>query len=78
MTKGVLAGPLGSPNQLEGGDSIMQIPGQYARAISIPQTNYGVVVETMPAISKSVAWLATGRPASSVFVPPFWESQTVW
>jgi len=73
MTQGVLAGPFGNPYRLEGGSGLEQIPGQFARGISIPRTTYGLLVEAKPASKApwSIAWLATDAPATSVFVPFF-------
>lgn len=74
MTQGVLAGPFGNPNRIEGGPGILQIQGEYTRAISIPRTVYGLLVESKPAAAQSIAWLATDTPSSSVFVPFFASS----
>lgn len=54
------------------------IQGQFARGISIPRTNYGVLVEAKQAdkASRSIAWFATDQPASSVFVPFFAAADT--
>jgi len=72
MSKGVMAGPHGNPNRLEGGPGARTIIGQFARGISIPRTNYGVVVEakkTDAKASQSIAWFASDQPMSSVYAP---------
>merc|ERR1719188_2321902 len=73
MTQGILAGPFGNPNRLEGGTAARLVPGQFARGISIPRTSYGVVVESKPGskAKESIAWFATDQPQSSVFAPFF-------
>jgi len=71
MREGVLAGPYGNPNRIEGGDGITKITGWYARGISIPRTVYGTLVAPDVDVSKSIAWFASDSPASSVFVPFF-------
>jgi hypothetical protein len=71
MTQGVLAGPFGNPNRIEGGPGILQIQGEFTRAISIPRTVYGLLVESKPVAAQSIAWFAVDTPASSVFVPFF-------
>jgi len=74
MTHGVMAGPFGNPNRIEGGPGILEVQGEFTRAISIPRTVYGLMVEAKPEASKSIAWFATDVPASSVFVPLFAKS----
>lgn len=46
-----------------------QVPGQFARAISIARTSYTAVLQS--GIPQPVAWFAPDAPASSVFVPFF-------
>jgi len=70
MTQGVLAGPFNDPNRIEGSDGVVEAGGgQFARGISIPRTNYALLVEAKG--NQSIAWFATDTPASSVFVPFF-------
>eukprot|EP00929_Paragymnodinium_shiwhaense_P057516 TRINITY_DN2879_c0_g1_i4.p1 TRINITY_DN2879_c0_g1~~TRINITY_DN2879_c0_g1_i4.p1 ORF type:complete len:690 (-),score=152.97 TRINITY_DN2879_c0_g1_i4:192-2261(-) len=69
MRLGALAGPWQSPNRVEGGHGQGLVPGQFARAISIPRTSYVVIPQT--GISKPRVWFAPDAPASSVFVPFF-------
>jgi dipeptidase len=71
MTQGILAGPFGTPNRIEGGPGIMQVQGEFTRAISIPRTVYGLLIEPKPIAGQSIAWFATDTPSSSVFVPFF-------
>jgi len=73
MTKGILAGPFGNPNRIEGGRGSAVVHGHFTRGISIPRTNYGVLVEAKQGTraSQSIAWFATDSPATSVFVPLF-------
>lgn len=70
MRLGSLAGPWGSPNRAEGGLGAMQVPGQFARATSIPRTSYTQIVQSGPDI-EPVVWFAADASASSVFVPFF-------
>merc|ERR1712107_425271 len=49
MTLGVMAGPYNNPNRIEGGKGWLSVPGQFARGISIPRTNYAVIVEAKQA-----------------------------
>ena len=65
MTKGVMAGPFGSPNY-ELGLELRSVPGQVPRAISIMRTSYTQVSTSGP-LPK--VWFAPDAPASSVFVP---------
>lgn len=69
METGILAGPFQSPNRNEGGLGMLQVPGQFARAISIARTSYTAVLQS--GIPQPVAWFAPDAPASSVFVPFF-------
>lgn len=69
METGILAGPWQSPNRAEGGLGMQQVPGQFARAISIARTSYTAVLQS--GIPQPVAWFAPDAPASSVFVPFF-------
>jgi len=72
MTKGVQAGPYGSPNRVEGGP-VFDHYGQFARSISIQRTTYGVVHVATPDIEKGLptaaTWFAADQPLTSVFVP---------
>eukprot|EP00928_Gymnodinium_smaydae_P085623 TRINITY_DN6915_c0_g1_i1.p1 TRINITY_DN6915_c0_g1~~TRINITY_DN6915_c0_g1_i1.p1 ORF type:complete len:687 (+),score=139.80 TRINITY_DN6915_c0_g1_i1:34-2061(+) len=63
MTKGMLAGPFGTPFRLEGGPSFAQVP----RGISIMRAIYGMVAQTGP--EGSVVWFASDTPATSVYLP---------
>jgi len=72
LTQGIFAGPFNNPNRLENGPGVMKRFGEFARAISIERTVYGVVNEPHPVGSnKSVAWFASDVPSSSVYVPFF-------
>lgn len=77
MRFGALAGPFGNPNRLEGGPGMSLITGNMPRAISIPRTTYGQVVQSRPDPSKSIVWFATDVPSSSVFVPLFAQANKV-
>lgn len=70
MTVGALAGPWGSPNRPEGGIGQMEVPGQFARAISIPRTSYTVLMQSGD-VPESTVWYAPDASSSSVFVPFF-------
>jgi dipeptidase len=75
LRNGALAGPFRSPNRLEGGAGMLAVPGEAPRAISLPRTAYGVVVQSRPKEvtdkigSAGVIWYASDAPATSVFVP---------
>jgi dipeptidase len=78
MTQGILAGPFGNPSRIEGGRGPEVVTGHFARGISIPRTNYGVLVQAKQGTkaSQSIAWFATDSPATSVFVPFFASTET--
>jgi len=65
MSKGVLAGPFGNINRIEGGNATKK--GAFARGISIPRTAYTHIGYPDP--MNPAAFFATDTPASSVFVP---------
>ena len=67
MRLGVAAGPYGSPNRAEGGMGMAAVPGQFARATSIPRTSYTQVGQT--GIAHPKLWFAPDASASSIFVP---------
>jgi len=69
MRLGSLAGPWQTPNRAEGGQGAKTMPGQFARATSIPRTSYTVLLQS--GISHPIAWFAPDASASSVFVPFF-------
>jgi len=66
MTKGILAGPFGSPFRREGGP---MKSGQTTRGISILRTLYSIIAQTGP--ERQMAWFAMDTPSSSVYVPLF-------
>lgn len=69
MRYGSLAGPFQSPNRAEGGDGAKAVPGQFARATSIPRTSYTVLLQS--GIKQPRVWFAPDASASSIFVPFF-------
>ncbi|CAD7923202.1 unnamed protein product [Amoebophrya sp. A25] len=70
QSAGMLAGPFGNPNILEGGTGLLMTGSQVPRAISIPRTIYGQVGESFADKNyRSILWLALDQPASSVYVP---------
>jgi dipeptidase len=69
MTKGMLAGPFGSPFRREGGPAKT---GQTTRGISILRTLYSIIAQTGP--GRQLAWFALDTPSSSVYVPLFGKS----
>lgn len=71
MTMGVQAGPFGSPNRITGGTGALEIPGQYARGISLHWTSYTVLLQSGGSSQQPVAWFAPDTSSSSVFVPFF-------
>jgi dipeptidase len=72
LTQGIMAGPHGSPNREEGGKWMYRM-GQYARAVSISRTSYGIVSVAHPptvhGVQQAVVWFAADMPLTSVFVP---------
>uniref|UniRef100_A0A7S2HNW7 Dipeptidase n=1 Tax=Zooxanthella nutricula TaxID=1333877 RepID=A0A7S2HNW7_9DINO len=71
MTKGVLAGPFGTPFRLEGGPKTGQVP----RGIAIQRTLYSIIAHTGP--ERQLAWFAMDTPTTSVYVPLFSNSSAV-
>lgn len=69
MTLGALAGPFQSPNRVEGGVGQQRVPGQFARAYSIPRTSYAQVTQSN--VKEPATWFAADAAASSVYVPFF-------
>ncbi|KAF4668254.1 hypothetical protein FOL47_003109 [Perkinsus chesapeaki] len=67
MTQGILAGIYHNPYRIEGGDGLTQVPGEFARGISIPRTTYTMLGYPDPA--NPVVFYGTDQPSSSVFVP---------
>ncbi|KAF4665305.1 hypothetical protein FOZ61_011030 [Perkinsus olseni] len=67
MTNGILAGVYHNPYRIEGGDGLTQVPGEFARGISIPRTTYSMLGYPDPA--NPVVFYGTDQPSSSVFVP---------
>lgn len=67
LTKGILAGPFHSPYRLEGGQGEVEVPGQFARGISIPRTAYTMIGYPDP--DNAVLYYSEDAPATSVFVP---------
>jgi len=71
LTQGMLAGPFGNPNRIEGGPNSGQIP----RGIPIQRTLYGIIAQSGP--NKQVGWYAMDTPSTSVFVPFFPQTSAV-
>ena len=80
LTKGVAAGPFGSPERYLGpydphgdvGDPHAVLKGAWERPISMFYTGYTFICQWKPGLPESLAgtlWLALDRPAESVFVP---------
>jgi len=71
LTKGVFAGPFGSPNRQELGVGMSVVKGKFARAISLHRTATAIVGESygVSGNGMSKVWLGMDAPASSVFVP---------
>ena len=67
MTKGILAGPFGNPQRVDGGDGITQVGGQVTRPISIQRTAYTMIGVADP--NNPLVFYATDAPTTSVFVP---------
>lgn len=67
MTKGILAGPFGNPQRVDGGDGIKQIGGQVTRSIAIQRTAYTMIGVADP--ENPIVYYATDTPSTSVFVP---------
>jgi len=71
LTKGMLAGPFGTPFRLEGGPK----SGQVARGIAITRTLYSIIAHTGPA--RQLTWFAMDTPTTSVYVPLYSRSGAV-
>ncbi len=69
QTQGMLAGPFGNPNRLEGGTGLTGSKVQMGRSISIPRTTTGLVGESFENPRRSIAWLSVDAPSTSMFVP---------
>jgi dipeptidase len=67
MTKGILAGPFGNPQRVDGGDGIKQVGGQVTRPIAIQRTAYTMIGVADP--ENPLVYYATDTPSTSVFVP---------
>jgi len=67
MTKGILAGPFGNPQRVDGGDGMTQVGGQVTRPISIQRTAYTMIGVANP--KNPLVYYATDAPTTSVFVP---------
>ena len=80
LTKGVAAGPFGSPERYLGpydphgdvGDPGVKLNGAWERPISMFYTGYTTICQHKPGLPAPLAatlWIALDRPAESVFVP---------
>ena len=80
LTKGLAAGPFGSPERYIGpydphgdvGDPHAVLKGAWERPISMFYTGYTFICQWKPQLPDALAgtlWLALDRPAESVFVP---------
>lgn len=67
MTKGILAGPFGNPQRIDGGDGIKTVGGQVTRPIAVQRTAYTMIGVADPA--NPVVYYATDTTTTSVFVP---------
>eukprot|EP00744_Colponema_vietnamica_P004270 GILI01006413.1.p1 GENE.GILI01006413.1~~GILI01006413.1.p1 ORF type:complete len:687 (+),score=216.12 GILI01006413.1:187-2247(+) len=71
LSKGLAAGPYGTPTRVEGGYSA-DVKGQWGRAVSIVRTSYATVLQArswLPDALGGLVWLAMDAPHTSVFVP---------
>ena len=80
LTKGVAAGPFGSPERYIGpydprgdvGNPDAKLPGAWERPISMFYTGFTTITHWNPKLPDALAgtvWVALDRPAESVFVP---------
>lgn len=79
LTKGVAAGPFGSPLRLNGPDDPTsdvgentKLKGAWERPISMYYIGYTIIAQynpNVPAPLASTLWVALNRPAESLFVP---------
>ncbi len=80
LTRGVAAGPFGSPERYTGpydphgdvGDPHAVLNGAWERPISMFYTGYAFICQWKPGLPDALAgtvWMALDRPAESVFVP---------
>jgi dipeptidase len=67
MTRGILAGPFGNPQRVDGGDGITQVGGQVTRPIAIQRTAYAMIGIADP--DRPLIYYATDTPTTSVYVP---------
>lgn len=71
MTKGMAAGPFGSPNRLDGGTRFFPQPrGAWERPIAMYRTSYSLIIAPSEK-SDGVLWYAPHNPHASVYVPFF-------
>ena len=72
MTRGLAAGPWGSPDRFNGGDAEASIPGAFERPIALHRTTYTHVLQTrrdFPDGSGGIMWYAPHAAHGSCFVP---------
>ena len=72
MSKGVAAGPWGSPDRFNGGDAEVSIPGSFERSIALHRTTYTHVLQTrgwLPDAIGGITWYGPHAAHGTCFVP---------
>ncbi len=72
LTKGLAAGPFGTPNRYAGGEGEKQVKGRWERAISLNRTSHSIVVQSrgwLPASIGGIAWFGHDAAYSTCYVP---------
>jgi dipeptidase len=75
LTKGMAAGPFGSPLRFDRGGGLptnITMAGQFERSISIHRTSYSFVTESRNALPDKIGamvWFGQAAPHSTVYVP---------
>eukprot|EP00667_Euglena_gracilis_P005864 EG_transcript_5904 len=72
MTKGLAAGPFGSPNRYAPGPGESLVKGNWERSITLARTTYSFVVEVSaaaPAHSRAVLWFGPHAAHGTCYVP---------
>eukprot|EP00742_Colponemidia_sp_Colp-10_P002370 GILJ01002526.1.p1 GENE.GILJ01002526.1~~GILJ01002526.1.p1 ORF type:complete len:658 (+),score=115.19 GILJ01002526.1:40-1974(+) len=72
LSKGMGAGPFGTPIRWDGASGERAVKGQWARAVSIQRTSYSTVLQArdwLPSYIGGIVWLGQDAPHTSVYVP---------
>ena len=72
MTKGLAAGPFGSPDRFNGGAGEEEVPGAFERSITLHRTTYTHVLQTrgwLPDAVGGITWFGPHAAHGTCFVP---------